>query len=609
MNQRSIVLPGFVAVVVGLLSTRSLAVELPPVRIAYFVPSDREPLRDYEERLDRVMTEVQRFYRDGMKAAGYDPKTFTLERDGRGRLVVHRVQGTSPMQDYGRNASGLVRREVKAALAKQSIDIDRNTWVIFQVLLQWEGDRAKEIGPYCGGGNHRTGTAWVFDDQRLDATLLASKAPGGFYGGPCSIGQFNSHYIGGVAHELGHALGLPHDCQRQQDRARGLSLMGGGNHTYGQEQRGEGPGTFLSPASAMLLAHCRPFAGELEGASQKPDCRLNALDAQFRDGKIVLTGKVAAKPQALGLAAFNDWAKIPDNYDAVSWTCPVADDGRFRLEIGEMRPGLSQLRLLVCHANGTTSRFAFDYQVDAAGKPDLAIFRYRLSLDEAVEAYRRGDRARAENLAAGLKRQFPEVEEIQRKAAHLLVLLNPAPPQPLSKLPAHDGWTSITQARFRSATVGWGRPLCDEVLGEGPGDCFLQVGGQFFNRGLFAHAPAKHELDLDGRWTRFQSAFGLQDGRTGSIIFVVRGDGRELFRSPLVKDHDLRKLDVDVRGVKVLELAVENGGDGANGDWAVWIEPQVAQEAPKKNDFRRRSTRLGRYPRKGAGRADQGERG
>ena len=84
----------------------------------------------------------------------------------------------------------------------------------------------------------------MYDDQRLDPRLLSSKAPGGYYGGPCSLGEFNSHYIGGLAHELGHAFGLPHDCQREAERAkRGLSLMGGGNHTYGQEQRGEGPGT------------------------------------------------------------------------------------------------------------------------------------------------------------------------------------------------------------------------------------------------------------------------------------------------------------------------------------------------------------------------------
>ncbi len=561
----------------------SLSAELPSVRIAYFVPSDREPTRDYQQRLNRVMTEVQRFYRDGMNSAGYGPKTFALERGGQDRLMIHVVQGTQPMSAYGRNASAAVRKEVKAALAKQEIDMDRNTWVIFQVLLRWDGNKATEIGPYVGGGSHLVGTAWVYDDERLDPQLLASKAKGGYYGRPCSIGEFNSHYIGGVAHELGHAFGLPHDCQTKQDRGRGLSLMGGGNHTYGQELRGEGAGTFLSSASAMLLAFSRPFAGEVSGATKNPDFRWNDFDAQFVDAKIVLSGTVAAKPPALGIVAFNDWAKIPDDYDAVSWTCKVAQDGLFRLEIGELRPGPSQLRLWVCHANGTTSRFAFDYQVDAAGKPNIDIFRYRLPLDEAVAAYRRRDRARVESLAADLKQRFPEAQEIQNKAAHLQALLTPGPQRLWSDIPASDGWIGISPAKFRTATVGWGRPLRDEVLSEGPGECFLQVGGQFFERGLFAHAPAKHELELNGKGARFRTTYGVQDGHDGSVVFVVRGDGRELFRSPLVKDHQLRNAEVDVIGIQVLELSVEDGGDGANSDWGVWISPQVKPTAEIRN--------------------------
>jgi hypothetical protein len=560
-----------------------LSAELPPVRIAYFVPSDREPLRDHRERLDRVMTEVQRFYRDGMTAAGFGPKTFALERDGQGGLTVHMVQGTHPMATYGRNASAAVRQEVKAALAKQEIAMDRNTWVIFQVLLRWDGDKATEIGPYVGGGSHLTGTAWVYDDERLDPQLLASKVAGGYYSRPCSLGEFNSHYIGGVAHELGHAFGLPHDCQTNQDRSRGLSLMGGGNHTYGRELRGEGAGTFLSPASAMLLAFSRPFAGEVERAAERPDCSWNDFDAQLAQAKLVLSGAVAPKPSAFGIIAFNDWAKIPNDYDAVSWTCKVAEDGRFRLEVGELRPGHSQLRLWICHTNGATSRFAFDYEVDATGKPNLDIFRYRLPLEEVVAAYRRRDRARVESLAAALKQRFPDVQEIQKKAAHLQALLNPGRPRPWLEVPATDGWIGISHAQFRTATVGWGRPLRDEVLGEGPGECFLQAGGQFFERGLFAHAPARHELALEGKGIRFRTAYGLQDGHDGSVIFVVRGDGRELFRSPLVKDHHLRKADVDVAGVQMLELCVEDGGDGATNDWGVWISPEVSQDAATRN--------------------------
>jgi hypothetical protein len=560
-----------------------LSAELPPVRIAYFVPSDREPIRGYRERLDRVMTEVQRFYRDGMIAAGCGPKTFALERDGQGGLMVHAVQGAHPMSTYGRNASAAVRNEVRAGLARQEIDMDRNSWVIFQVLLRWDGDKATEIGPYVGGGSHLTGTAWVYDDERLDPQLLASKAAGGYYSRPCSIGDFNSHYIGGVAHELGHAFGLPHDCQTKQDRHRGLSLMGGGNHTYGQELRGDGAGTFLSSASATLLAFSRPFAGELPGAARKPDCRLSDFDAQVADARIVLTGSVAAKPPAFGIVAFNDWAKIPADYDAVSWTCKVAKDGRFRLDVGELQPGPSQLRLWICHTNGEASRFAFDYQVDAAGKPILDVFRYRLLLEEAVAAYRQRDRARVESLTGSLIQGFPDVQEVQKKAAHLKTLLDPGPQRPWSDIPATDGWIGISHALFRTAAVGWGRPQRDEVLSESPGECFLQVDGRVFERGLFAHAPAKHELALEGKGTRFRTDYGLQDGHDGSVVFVVRGDGRELFRSPLVKDHHLRKADVDVAGVQVLGLSVEDGGDGANSDWGVWISPQLKQLAENRD--------------------------
>jgi hypothetical protein len=43
----------------------------------------------------------------------------------------------------------------------------------------------------------------------------------------------------------------------------------------------------------------------------------------------------------------------------------------------------------------------------------------------------------------------------------------------------------------------------------------------------------------------------------------------------MVKDHTLQELDVKLTGVSVLEMAVEDGGDGANSDWGVWISPQL----------------------------------
>ena len=117
------------------------------------------------------------------------------------------------------------------ALAKEKLDIDHETIVIFQLLLEWRGNKAVEIGPYVGGGGPRSGTAWVYDDAKLDARLLSSRKPGGYYAGPCSLGQFNTHYIGGVAHEFGHALGLPHDCEPNSDLPRGAARLWAGEIT------------------------------------------------------------------------------------------------------------------------------------------------------------------------------------------------------------------------------------------------------------------------------------------------------------------------------------------------------------------------------------------
>ena len=344
------------------------------IHVAYFVPSDRVALDGCSERLDRVMKEVQRFYRDGMAAAGYADKAFGLDLDDTGKVRIHVVKGASPAQAYGREAWDVVRNEVKAAMKTTGLDIDRETVVIFEVLLDRDGAEAKEVGPYVGGGDHLSGTAWVYDDGSLDPRLLSSKEPGGWYGRPCSIGEFNSHYIGGVAHELGHAFGLPHACQRKADSDRGTALMGHGNHTYGEELRSEGRGTFLTATSAMMLAYTRPFASHLADARQSPWCEITDRKAVFADGVLVLSGRVEAAPAVHGIAAYNDPARQEADYDAVGWRCPVDAQGNFRLEIGELETGKYQLRLLACHVNGAKSTFSYDYEVDQDGRPAMKAF-------------------------------------------------------------------------------------------------------------------------------------------------------------------------------------------------------------------------------------------
>jgi len=58
-------------------------------------------------------------------------------------------------------------------------------------------------------------------------------------------------------------------------------------------------------------------------------------------------------------------------------------------------------------------------------------------------------------------------------------------------------------------------------------------------------------------------------------VFIVRGDGRELFRSELLKGTRTAEIDVGIEGVKRLELVVESGKQGNACCWSAWGSPKV----------------------------------
>ncbi|MCL3781091.1 alpha-galactosidase [Prolixibacteraceae bacterium JC049] len=61
----------------------------------------------------------------------------------------------------------------------------------------------------------------------------------------------------------------------------------------------------------------------------------------------------------------------------------------------------------------------------------------------------------------------------------------------------------------------------------------------------------------------------------GSVVFKLIHKGKEIFNSGVMRKGDEPKsIDVKVRG-GVLEMLVEDAGDGASGDHAVWLDPKI----------------------------------
>lgn len=374
-------------------ATVSSGVQPRPVKIVYFYPTDCKPFENHRERIDRTMRFVQDFYLRGMRESGFGDCTFALERDADSQLVIHYVPGEKPRSGYGRDSAWNVRNEVKKYLAEhENLDIENEVIVLFQTLLAWNDahTEATELGPYVGWGTATKGTAWVYDDPLLDATLLSSKEPGGYYHGACSIGEFNSHYVGGIAHELGHGFSLPHDCERNEERERGNSLMGSGNHTMGTDLRGEGRGSFLSKASATRLATIRAFdpnfSEEFSMTTPKMEIsHLNVRVAEDRSAKILVSGVMHGTPQIKQMVLYHDNESIPSDYDAITWVSPVNNQGEFAFAVDDFwkasQPagengwavGRWQMRLVGCHEGGATSQVKFDYSTAEQG-PDLTPF-------------------------------------------------------------------------------------------------------------------------------------------------------------------------------------------------------------------------------------------
>ena len=146
-------------------------------------------------------------------------------------------------------------------------------------------------------------------------------------------------------------------------------------------------------------------------------------------------------------------------------------------------------------------------------------------------------------------------------------------PLRLANLPATTLTASLASAEWESATVGRDSPARNR-LGN---DCPMVTAAGPAPVGLFAHAFSQYVFRLGRSWKRLTTSYALQSQQMGSVIFVVRGDGRELHRSPVIKDSSPRPLDLDISTVDRLELLVLDNADGAAADVGLWLDPQVTR--------------------------------
>jgi hypothetical protein len=139
--------------------------------------------------------------------------------------------------------------------------------------------------------------------------------------------------------------------------------------------------------------------------------------------------------------------------------------------------------------------------------------------------------------------------------------------------PKGENIVLLENLSIRQSEQGYGTPKTNRSVDSH----MLIVGKQVYKNGLGTHAPSKFVYDLPKNADALFIGAGIDDEcyDQGSAIFIIRVDGKEAWRSPLVRGVDSAFFtQVPLQGATLLEL--ETDPDGPNNcDHTNWLNGYI----------------------------------
>lgn len=284
--------------------------------------NEKFPIR---EKMDIMMKLLQSANAEAMNAAGYGRKTFNLEFDANGKVVVHYIRlpkTAAEMRGLDNNASwGYIYDQVKTQYPE-----DNHHWAGLLGFTTYDSSTAKQSGAYALGGGSQamfgSGTlqwmpsTWADVPLKMaDATIIDSPAVLEDSAGRGTVWANVSTGYGALLHEIGHTFGLPHS-------ADGFSVMSRGFDNFSRWFTAEDPQSKRSPAVAFgkdqMMKWDPFFAFELNASPYfQPD---GVTGKPAGESKITVTDDTVlldAPDGIIGWAAMRDdlphvWKALPD---------------------------------------------------------------------------------------------------------------------------------------------------------------------------------------------------------------------------------------------------------------------------------------------------------
>ena len=549
------------------------------LHIALFTPADHPLDPAAPQRVRRTAEELAAYFSSEMARHGFPDHHLRLAREADGQVIIHHVPGEKPAAAYSFSSGQQIADEVNQALGQAMPEAERHFTAVFASLTSDKDGFLRASGPVYATGTHRSGMAWLAESPFLDPDAKATDAPPLWLGNPSGReqrlhpDQSRARLFGTTAVHMGNLFGLPAGGGATTN---GHPLLMGANSPELPLPLGTAAAyPRISKANALQLAAHPLFRPQPAPDTNNHEARLeNLLLSHAVSGKLRLDGRVAATPPVHAVIVYAGPAGGA-GFPAHSASAVPDASGYFSLTFGATgRQGPANLNLLAVHANGAASLFRHNFYINSLGNPEIDALRASLALHGLTKAARHQDQDAFRNARADAASLWQAHSDLKHHADHLATILDQ--PDPLLPTPAEIAPTT-TQAHLSDTTptdqsVGWLGPARNLL----PQDtAFLANQGEIFHHGLYAHAPAHHVYDLDGRWKSFEATAGLADGYNGTVRFLVRGDGSVLWQSNVLRAGQRAEFNVDVSGIRTLELITDPTEDGNSSDWSLWLNPEL----------------------------------
>lgn len=295
------------------------------LNVVYFIPNDVTAPADYHRRLSEILLSAQDFFGKEMERNGYGYKPFGLLKDDikkRIKLIVIKGSKGGSAYPYSGGAAA-IQADISNYKATHPTEFTGDHYLVITAATTYEANGEPGGVPFYGLGKF----CFALDYADQDIKYL---------GGGGTLGTRATKWIGGMVHELGHGLNLPHNRQKfSSETSLGMSLMWAGNSTWGISK------TFLTAADCAVLNVNQIFNNDNKTYYQTSTASILEIHANYdaTKGAIIVSGKYNSSLAVKDMLFFNDpnvnneGTGVNKDYNAIAWTSkPIGTDG-FAIEM------------------------------------------------------------------------------------------------------------------------------------------------------------------------------------------------------------------------------------------------------------------------------------